>query len=114
MTDPTTLAERVKVLKAIASVPRLAMLEALDAGDLSVGELAAVAGSDISTVSRHLSVLRDAGIVSSERSGSLVICHLVTPCVLEFCRCVEVRVRGGAAGEPDEYRCRPSRERRFP
>jgi DNA-binding transcriptional ArsR family regulator len=89
MTDQAALENRVTVLKAIASAPRLMMLEALVAGDLSVGELTAVAGSDISTVSRHLSVLRNAGIVSSARYGSQVLYHLQTPCVLQFCSCVE-------------------------
>jgi DNA-binding transcriptional ArsR family regulator len=100
MTDQTALEDRVKVLKAVASAPRLMMLEALAAGDLSVGELTAVAGSDISTVSRHLSVLRNAGIVSSARSGSQVMYHLRTPCVLQFCNCVEKVLRERDCGSP--------------
>ena len=83
------LERRTGVLKAIASTPRLLILEALHREDLCVGELTVRVGSDISTVSRHLSVLRNAGIVSSSKEGSSVIYHLCTPCVLDFLTCID-------------------------
>jgi DNA-binding transcriptional ArsR family regulator len=84
---------RVTVLKAIASTPRLKILEALYDEDLSVGELTSRIGSDISTVSRHLSVLRNAGILSSSKDGARVLYHLCTPCVLEFFSCIDKVIR---------------------
>jgi DNA-binding transcriptional ArsR family regulator len=80
---------RSLVLKAIASTPRLLILEALRRRDISVGELTSIVGSDISTVSRHLSVLRNAGVVTSSKDGSMVIYHLCTPCVLDFLTCID-------------------------
>ncbi len=94
-----TLEHRVNVLKAIASVPRLRILEALSDSDLCVSELTGAVGGDISTVSRHLNVLRNAGIVSSSRRGSHVLYHLLTPCVLSFFNCVDNVVRG--SGQKD-------------
>jgi len=83
------LERRVSVLKAIASAPRLTILDALYEEDLSVGELTSKVGSDISTVSRHLLILRNAGIVSSSKDGARVLYHLCTPCVLDFFSCID-------------------------
>ena len=83
------LERRTSVLKAIASAPRLTILDALCSGDLSVGELTTKVGNDISTVSRHLLVLKNAGIVSSSKDGPSVIYHLCTPCILDFLSCVD-------------------------
>jgi ArsR family transcriptional regulator len=52
-----------------------------------VCELTEMVGADISTVSRHLSVLRQAGILASERRGQQIHYRLRTPCVLDFLGC---------------------------
>lgn len=57
-------------------------------------ELTGMVGADVSTVSRHLSVLKAAGIVASEKRGMQVYYTLKTPCVLRFFDCVsEVMTR---------------------
>ena len=45
--------------------------------------------SDISTVSKHLSVLKDAGIVEDDKRGQQVFYRLRVPCILNFFGCVE-------------------------
>ena len=61
-----------------------------------VAELTAAVGADISTVSKHLAVLREAGIVAGERSGAQVYYSLRVPCVLNFFGCVEAVLRSRA------------------
>ena len=45
-------------------------------------------GSEMPTISRHLSQLRNAGIVEDEKRGAQVFYRLVTPCVMNFFQCV--------------------------
>jgi ArsR family transcriptional regulator len=58
-------------------------------GDASVGELVEAIGSDVSTVSKHLAVLRQAGLLSDRKEGSRVLYTLRCPCIMEFIHCVD-------------------------
>ena len=91
MTEKTK--ERLKaqagILKALGHPTRLLLVEELAEKSRCVCELTAAAGLDISTVSKHLSVLRNAGIVVDEKRGLQVFYSLKTPCVLKFFQCVE-------------------------
>jgi ArsR family transcriptional regulator len=44
-------------------------------------------GSDRTTVSKHLAVLRAHGIVLDRREGNVVYYTLLTPCVMNFFSC---------------------------
>ena len=79
---------QAQVFKALAHPGRLLMLDELSRGERCVCELTALVGSEMPTVSRHLSVLRNAGIVDDEKRGAQVFYHLVTPCVMNFFQCV--------------------------
>lgn len=91
------LERRAKVLRALSHSSRLLMLELMGDEGLTVSRLTELVGSDISTVSRHLSVLRDAGIVSCERDGNRRIYSLRAGCVLDFLDCVEDMLEDGSA-----------------
>ena len=58
--------------KALSHVSRLYMIEELLHGEKCVLELTALVGADISTVSKHLSVLKTAGIVTEEKRSNRV------------------------------------------
>ena len=88
-TNYETYAARANVLKALAHPSRLLMVEALADGARCVCELRDLVGSDMSTVSKHLSILKNAGIVADERRGTMIYYHLLTPCVLNFFGCIE-------------------------
>jgi len=83
------LEARAKVLKALAHPSRLYIVEELDKGERCVCDFAEAIGADISTVSKHLSVLKQAGIVIDEKRGNQVFYRLRVPCILNFFGCVE-------------------------
>jgi rhodanese-related sulfurtransferase len=58
--------------RALASGPRLAMLDLLAQGERSVEELADAAGLSVANASRHLQILRRAGLVRTRRDGPRV------------------------------------------
>ena len=80
---------RAKVMKAMAHPSRLFIIERLSLGEHCVCELRDMIGADLSTVSKHLSVLKEAGIVDTEKRGVQVFYRLKVPCILNFMNCVE-------------------------
>jgi len=80
---------RAKVIKAMGHPTRLFMVDELARGERCVCELRDMVGADISTVSKHLSVLKQAGIVEDEKRGLQVWYSLKVPCILNFFGCVE-------------------------
>lgn len=93
--DKKTLARykaQARVLKALAHPSRLLIVDELSRGERCVCELAELVGAEMPTVSRHLALLREAGILDDEKRGVQVFYRLRTPCVMNFFRCVaEVR-----------------------
>lgn len=81
-------AGQAAVLKAMAHPTRLLILNSLKKKEACVCELRDLAGCDISTVSKHLLVLKNAGLVAARREGNWLHYRLVCPCVLEFTACV--------------------------
>ena len=73
-----------EIIKALAHPTRLFFVEELAKGERCVCELTA----DISTVSKHLAVLKNVGIVQDEKRGTQVFYSLKCPCVLDFVTCV--------------------------
>ncbi|MCK4413075.1 MAG: winged helix-turn-helix transcriptional regulator [Candidatus Eisenbacteria sp.] len=90
------LTARAGILKAMAHPARLLIIEELARQERCVAELTEMVGLDVSTVSKHLSRLKTAGIVTSERRGAQVYYSLRVPCVLNFFGCVEAVLRSTA------------------
>jgi DNA-binding transcriptional ArsR family regulator len=82
------LLTRAKIFKALAHPSRLFMLEQLAEGERCVCELTDMIGADISTISKHLSVLKSAGVIHAEKRGLQVFYRLKMPCILRFFECV--------------------------
>ena len=85
-----------KVIKAMSHPTRLLIVEEINRKKRCVCELTEMAGVDISTVSKHLSVLKEAGIVSDDKRGSQIFYSLRVPCVLDFLKCVESVIKTNA------------------
>ena len=71
-TDRNRYDARARIIKAIAHPTRLFIVDELSRGERCVCELTEMIGSDMSTVSKHLSLLRTAGIVQHDKRGSQV------------------------------------------
>jgi ArsR family transcriptional regulator len=78
---------QARVLKALANESRLKIVDRLARGETSAGDLTELVGSDQSTVSKHLAVLRSHGIVDDRREGNVVYYKLLIPCVTNFFSC---------------------------
>ena len=87
---------KARVLKALAHPTRLWMAEQLAAGELCVRAFVDKIDADFSTISKHLSVLKQAGIVADEKRGKQVYYSLKVPCVLNFMSCVEAVMENNA------------------
>ena len=80
----STYKQRAAVIKALGHPSRLLIVDELARGERCVCELTELVGADISTVSKHLSVLKRAGLVQDEKRGVQVFYRLRCPCILRF------------------------------
>ena len=106
---------RARVLKALGHPTRVFLVDHLAGGETCVCELAELVGADVSTVSRHLGVLRVAGILVGERRGAQVFYRLVAPAALALssladgvARDAAARDRAALAGLPLEDKTLPT------
>ena len=83
------LTSRARIIKALAHPTRLFIVQELEQGERCVCQLTELIDVDTSTVSRHLAILRTAGIIVDEKRGNQVFYSLKVPCVLNFLDCVE-------------------------
>ncbi len=88
---------RAAIIKAMAHPTRLYIVDALAQKSHCVAELTDMVGADMSTVSKHLTVLKSVGIIVDEKRGAHVYYSLKTPCVLNFFGCVEKVLKSTAA-----------------
>ncbi len=93
---------RAHVIKALAHPTRLFIVDELSrAGERCVYELTEKIGASMASVSRHLALLKDAGILEDDKRGNQVFYRLRIPCVLDFLRWMESIVQGSAASKKE-------------
>ena len=80
--------ELARISKAMAHATRLYIIHKLDEQEYCVKELTEMIGVDISTVSKHLTVLKNAGIIIDEKQGNCVYYKLQCRCVLTMFSCL--------------------------
>lgn len=102
---------RARILKALAHPTRILMVDRLSVKPHCVCELTRIIGADVSTVSKHLSILRHAGLVACVKKGSKVMYSLETPCILRFIGCVEEVAQRTLKGQISTLRLASSRSR---
>lgn len=78
-----------KVFKALGNPTRLTIVRTLMDGEHCVCDLVNAVGLGWSTTSKHLDVLREAGIVSSDRRGQKIFYRLELACVTHFIDCLD-------------------------
>lgn len=82
-------AARALIAKALAHPSRLLILDALAQRELCVCELTELVRADQSTVSKHLAILKQAGIVADRRERGMTFCHIKVCCLEGFWQCIE-------------------------
>ena len=80
---------RAHIIKALAHPTRLFIVDELSQGERCECVLRDMIGADISTVSKHLTVLKQAGIIEDDKRGVQVWYSLKIPCILNFFGCIE-------------------------
>jgi len=82
--------DKARVIQAMAHPGRLLMIDALAMGEKCVCELQELVGSDITTVSKHLKLMKDAGLVEDRKEGLKVFYRLKLPCIFRCFDCFDV------------------------
>jgi len=90
---------RVKVVKAMAHPVRLMVIEFLLGGERPFSAIFNLFQLDKSTVSKHLSVLKDSGVISSRKTGREMIFKLEVPCVADFFSCATVVIQNNVKNQ---------------
>lgn len=98
------LTEQAKIFKALGHPTRLIMVHSLQSGEKCVCELQELIGDDISTISKHLSVLKEAGIVAVEKRGTNVYYRLILCCLETFLSCTAETVRRRLSEQMEELK----------
>ena len=96
---------RANIIKAMAHPSRLFIIEELNKKERCVGELTEMIGADASTVSKHLSVLKNAGLVMVEKRGNSIFYRLRVPCIMQFIGCVEDVLSSNAKEHIEILKC---------
>jgi DNA-binding transcriptional ArsR family regulator len=91
-----------EVCRVLTDPKRLMLLDALRAGERSVGGLALAIGVALPNASQHLAVLRTAGLIEGRRIGTTVVYRLAEPAIAEACDIIHAIVarRLGRAVRP--------------
>ncbi len=80
---------RARVAKALAHPSRLLILDAITEGEKCVCELTALVEADQSTVSKHLLILKQAGIIEDRKEGPKTFYRARMCCLKGLWECIE-------------------------
>ena len=92
--------ELVKVFKALADKNRLRILKMLQCKKMCVCELSAALGITRPSVSRHLSLMKDAGLVQDERNGQWIDYSLCTDTINEYASVIQAHLNDWINDDP--------------
>ena len=84
---------RAAIFKALGHPTRLYICERLREAPHCVCELTELVGADTSTISKHLTILRNVGLVRSEKSGTTVYYSLACSCLKQFLQGAETLLK---------------------
>ncbi|QGJ70166.1 Arsenical resistance operon repressor [Planctomycetales bacterium 10988] len=86
---PKQYEARAKVVKALAHPSRLLMLDLLQQQEMNVRELTIEVEADQSTVSKHLAILKEVGLVEVRKEGAMSYYRVACGCLSGFFSCIE-------------------------
>ncbi len=89
-----------KISKALGDETRLRIFEAIAKRELmNCGEIVALRGVTPATVSHHLKILSDAGLIESRRKGQFVCNRAIPKTIAEYTRALMRMSRGSKSAE---------------
>ena len=103
--DMDAARRKADILKALAHPVRIRVFEALADGEKTAGELVVITGEKEANTSRHLAVLRAAGLVCTRKEGLHVYYSNSMPCLIPMLDCVEEAVCAIADEHMKTSRC---------
>ena len=83
---------KADIIKTLAHPVRLALVEVLGRGEKCVCELVEAVDAERTSVSKHLAILKNTGIISDRRKGVSIFYRLEVPCILRFIDCIDAVV----------------------
>ncbi len=90
---------RVKIIKAMAHPTRLVIIDELLIKELCVCELREIIGGDMSTISKHLTILKNARLIIPDKRGNQVFYKIEVPCVSKIIDCadniIKIKIKEG-------------------
>ena len=97
--DQVRYQAQAQIMKALAHPTRVFIAQELGKGERCVCELTEMVGADTSTISKHLSIMKSAGIVKSEKRGTSMFYSLKMTCVLSFFTCANLALKERAESQ---------------
>ncbi len=85
---PETWTRVARTLKAVAHPDRLRIIDLLERGEMSVGEIVEALGSRPAAVSQQLGLMRDRGVLAARRQGQHVYYRIANPHVVKVIHCI--------------------------
>jgi ArsR family transcriptional regulator len=86
-----------KISKALADATRLRIFEAISTKHMNCGEIVSMRGVTPATVSHHLKILSEAGLIACCREGQFVYSHAVPETIAAYTRALAKIARGKKA-----------------
>ena len=83
--------QNAEFFKALGHPTRLWIVEQLTTGEHCVCEFVEAVGDKFPTISRHLSILKDAGVIADRREGKSIYYRLACPCIKKMLECLKSR-----------------------
>jgi ArsR family transcriptional regulator, arsenate/arsenite/antimonite-responsive transcriptional repressor len=97
--DPMNRAQVEKISKALADKTRLRIFEAISNNNhMNCGEIVSMRGVTPATVSHHLKVLSEAGLIDCRREGQFVYSHAVPETIKAYTQALTKLTRGKKPG----------------
>ena len=108
--DIETQRKKAKLLKAMGHPVRLEIIELLDEKEMCACEIASLFDYDRTTVSKHLAILKDLGIIEQRREGLYIYYRLTLRCLVPMLQCIERTILGDQVEIQFDYKCSCSRD----
>jgi len=83
--DPQQLERVANLFRAFSEATRLAIIQELKSGEMSVSEIVERLTTSQANVSKQLKLLHDAGLVTRRKQGTQVLYQIADPMVFELC-----------------------------